>query len=395
MKTGVSLAFDSNSVRTFDRDGSMHVSRTPITKANVCRYQGKEIPDYEQLGLDPNKWYRLYRDPEELQKAADTFNNKPVLNRHEGFTPLAPPKELIVGMTGDDAEFDYPYLYQSMTINDSKMTAGIESNQHREISSSYYWRCDMTPGTSPEGEEYDGVMRDLSCNHVAIVPDGRAGSDVLVHDSKPTGYNVMSKISQIMRALKGKLASDADPEDLREELGNIVEDEDQTQADRDNESEAERLREREERERKYREKDERADDDSMDDKMESDKEKIARLEAELKAAKEKPAEDAGDDSTEKAVQMACDAMRSEFKSLQEAQNICRPFVGNLACDSAEELYRATLKEKGINTKGVHASALKPMVQMLGNQKLANDAAPVTASRSDYDDVLAMVRGGKK
>ena len=113
MKTGVSLAFDSNSVRTFDRDGSMHVSRTPITKANVCRYQGKEIPDYEQLGLDPNKWYRLYRDPEELQKAADTFNNKPVLNRHEGFTPLAPPKELIVGMTGDDAEFDYPYLYQS------------------------------------------------------------------------------------------------------------------------------------------------------------------------------------------------------------------------------------------------------------------------------------------
>lgn len=392
MKTGVNLAFDSKSVRSFDKDGLMHVSKTPITKANVCKYQGKEIPDYEQLGLDPNKWYRMYRDPEELKKGADTFNNKPVLNQHIGFTPLAPPKDAIVGMTGDDVVFEHPYLYQSMTIYDAAMQAGIESDKHREISSSYYWRADMTPGTSPEDEEYDGVMRDLSCNHVAIVPDGRAGSDVLVYDSKPK-VKVMSKISQIMRALKGKLASDADPEDLRDELENIVDDEDQTQAERDNESEAERLKDREERERRDRERD-RADDEDEEGFEDNDKAKIARLEAELKALREKNADDA--EETEKKVSMACDAMRKEQikerRELREAEQACRHIVGDLACDSAEELYRATLESRGIDAKDIHRSALKAMVNLLSKPSMANDSAPL--SHGGREEALKMIMGDK-
>ena len=69
----VKFAFDKASVRTYDEDGMMHVALTPISKANVCIYYGKEIPDSEALGLDPNKAYRLLRDPEELKKAVNTF----------------------------------------------------------------------------------------------------------------------------------------------------------------------------------------------------------------------------------------------------------------------------------------------------------------------------------
>ena len=366
----------------------MHVSKTPITKANVCLYQGQEIPDYEQLGLDPNKWYRMYRDPTELQKAADTFNNKPVLNQHIGFTPLAPPKDAIVGMTGDDVVFEHPFLYQSMTIYDAAMQAGIESDKHREISSSYYWLADMTPGTSPEGDEYDGVMRDIVCNHVAIVPAGRAGSDVLVYDSKPTGNKVMSKISKVMRVLRGKLANDADPEDLRDELEGIVDDEDQTQADRDNESEAMRLKRREKREEEDRERD-RADDADEDDK---DAE-IAALKARIAELEGNRADD--EEETEKKVSMACDAMRKELRELRDAERLCRGIVGDLACDSAEELYRAALESRGINHQGIHSSALRAMVEHTAKPALANDSQPVHATRSDREDVLAMIRGGKK
>jgi hypothetical protein len=42
----------------------------------------------------------------------------------------------------------------------------------------------MTPGVSPQGEKYDGVMRDIVGNHVALVKEGRAGADVVVGDSK-------------------------------------------------------------------------------------------------------------------------------------------------------------------------------------------------------------------
>jgi len=69
------LAFDRASVRTYDRDGRLHVEISNISKAAVNPYTGREIPDYKALGLDPDKVYKLLRDPDELAKAAPTFNN--------------------------------------------------------------------------------------------------------------------------------------------------------------------------------------------------------------------------------------------------------------------------------------------------------------------------------
>ena len=42
------LAFDRASVRRVDVDGLLHVSMTPISKANVCIYYGKEIPEMSE-----------------------------------------------------------------------------------------------------------------------------------------------------------------------------------------------------------------------------------------------------------------------------------------------------------------------------------------------------------
>ena len=354
------LAFDRQTVRSVDADGIMHISKTPISKANVCWYGGDEIPNAEELGLDLNKQYRVYRHPDELAKGAATFNNKPVLNTHKRFTIANPPKELIVGMTGDDAAFEAPYLYNSMSVYDAKQQAGIESNQHREISSSYYWTPDVTPGISPDGEPYDMIMRDIIGNHVAIVPDGRAGSDVLVYDSQPIRQKLMSKFDKFWAMVKPKLAADADPEALKKEL-EAVDDEEQTQADRDNESEAERLKEREKREEKDREKDKKAADDSEDD--EDDKKKVS-------------AEDA-----EEMVKTACDSVRAEFRELREAERICKPHVGNLACDSAEDLYRATLKHAGVaEYASLPVQALKPMVGMLGRKTASDSVSSVSVDK---------------
>jgi Uncharacterized protein conserved in bacteria (DUF2213) len=46
------LAFDRASVRTYDRDGRLHVEVTNISKAAVNPYIGREIPDWRALGLD-------------------------------------------------------------------------------------------------------------------------------------------------------------------------------------------------------------------------------------------------------------------------------------------------------------------------------------------------------
>lgn len=162
----------------------MHVSRSNISKANVCPYMGKEIPGWQSLGLDANKIYRLYRDPKELAKGAATFNNLPILLDHTYVSAEKPEKERVIGsMSG--VEFGDPYLAADLCFWDKAAIDAINAEAIEELSSAYHYKADMTPGTTPEGEAFDGVMRDIVGNHLALVEKGRAGSDVIVADSDP------------------------------------------------------------------------------------------------------------------------------------------------------------------------------------------------------------------
>jgi uncharacterized protein len=205
-----SLALDRASVRTRDENGYLHVATSNISKVAVNGYLGAEIPDYERLGLEPQRLYQLLRDPDELKKAADTFNGVPILNRHIPVMAENPPKEAIVGTTGTDAEFIAPYLRNSLTIWDASAIAGIETEEQRELSCGYRYEADMTPGEF-EGVAYDGTMRNLRANHVALVPDGRAGSDVVVGDSKPTFPTMMepTAMAKVILSRKAALAKGA------------------------------------------------------------------------------------------------------------------------------------------------------------------------------------------
>jgi hypothetical protein len=98
-------AFYRGTIRSLDRDGRLHVDPTPISKAMICPYIGHEIPGGEELGLDPDKVYRLYRDPAELEKAAPTFNKLPVLAEHLPVNAEEYSPDLIVGATGERAEY--------------------------------------------------------------------------------------------------------------------------------------------------------------------------------------------------------------------------------------------------------------------------------------------------
>lgn len=45
----------------------------------------------------------------------------------------------------------------------------------RELSCGYTLDVDETPGTTPDGQHYDAIQRNIRYNHVAVVPRGRAG----------------------------------------------------------------------------------------------------------------------------------------------------------------------------------------------------------------------------
>jgi hypothetical protein len=174
------------SLRSLSEDGDMHVSLSNISKSTVNPYWGREIPNYEELGLDPNKKYMLLRHPKELAKAAGTFNGLPILAEHKPRTADQHPSNLVIGSTGTDAVYKHPYLQNSLHFWTRPAIDAIGQNKQRELSAAYHYEPVMTPGVY-EGQHYDGIMTNIRANHVALVEDGRAGGDVLVADAMPRG----------------------------------------------------------------------------------------------------------------------------------------------------------------------------------------------------------------
>lgn len=217
------LAMDRATVRRIDDSGYLHIEVSNISKANICPYRGNEIPGWQQLGLDPDAIYQLYRDPEELAKGAPTFNNMPILSQHMPVNPddwdTEIPSEIKIGSTGTDADFAEPYLQNSLVVWSGSAIKNIDSDVQKDISCGYFYIPDMTPG-DVDGVPFHGVMREIRGNHVAIVPEGRAGPDVVVGDSKHKEIETMptpAKLSRKAVAARGaivaylapKLAADA------------------------------------------------------------------------------------------------------------------------------------------------------------------------------------------
>ncbi|MFM7945883.1 DUF2213 domain-containing protein [Hafnia paralvei] len=389
-----SLAFDRASVRTFDGNGRLQVKVSNISKANVCPYFGREIPGADKLGLDPEKIYYLWRHPDELKKAVATFNNIPLLSIHTPDFPGDPPREYRVGVTHSNADFDGTYLTNGLSVWDNSAIAGIETEEQEELSSSYQYVADMTPGTTPNGEVYDGIMREIIGNHVALVETGRAGSDVLVADSLPPELKHMSKrkAAAIRATLKPLLAADADLEtEVRKALLALDE------ADKEDEKDKKTADDEDEEEddKKKKTADDEDDEDDSDDKKKKtadDEDDDKKDDKVSKTAMDSAIRLAADSATKKAAQ--------NFREIREAEQAVRPLIGDVvAMDSASDVYRTALEQSGVDIKGVNPSAFPSLVKMAISQKestrpaaLAQDSASISEFESAYPTASKLKRG---
>jgi uncharacterized protein len=171
------FAFDR---RTIDVDGRMHVTDCKISAARVNDYIGSEIPGYTALGLDPGKIYRVYRDARALKAAAASFENMPLMDEHVAVSAGNPEKQRIIG-TVSNVRWQAPFLVADLAVWDSAAIARIRDGSQRAISCGYRYTPVLESGTV-DGEPYFIRMESLAANHVALVPVGRAGPDILVGD---------------------------------------------------------------------------------------------------------------------------------------------------------------------------------------------------------------------
>ena len=375
-KDRLSIAQD-RSLRSYDQDGRLHVESSNISKATVNPYYGSEIPNYKQLGLEPKKVYYLLRDPEELEKAAPTFNNLPLLSKHIPVSADEPQKEVIAGTTGSDTVFEDGYLKCSLAVWDAEAIAGIESGEQVELSSAYHYTADMTAGEF-EGRHYDGVMRDIVGNHVALVDVGRAGRDVVVSDADPFYERTVMKLKQgakarIQAALKPLLAQDAElsPDELLQVIGSLT-NEVQTAEDDGEDLPPENV------ENVGTDEDEPEDGENNPAPAEPEEPAEDEEPEAPEGGAPKPAQDRAISkmAMDAAIKRAVEAERKRSQALATAQREVAHIVGDVAMDDAADVYKFALEQSGIDVTGVHPSAYRAMVGMLGKPKqpMAQDAA---------------------
>lgn len=375
-KDRLSIAQD-RSLRSYDQDGRLHVESSNISKATVNPYYGSEIPNYQQLGLEPKKVYYLLRDPEELEKAAQTFNNLPLLSKHIPVSADEPQKEVIAGTTGSDTVFEDGYLKCSLAVWDAEAIAGIESGEQVELSSAYHYTADMTAGEF-EGWHYDGVMRDIVGNHVALVDVGRAGRDVVVSDADPFHERKTMKLkagakARIQAAVQPLLAQDAElsPDELLQVIGSLT-NEVQTAEDDGEDLPPENV------ENVGTDEDEPEDGENNPAPAEPEEPAEDEEPEAPESGAPKPAQDAAISkmAMDAAIKRAVEAERKRSQALATAQREVAHIVGDVAMDNAADVYKFALEQSGIDVTGVHPSAYRAMVGMLGKPKqpMAQDAA---------------------
>lgn len=409
------LAFD-RTARRIDADGRLHVARSHISKATVNPYYGKEIPGFEELGLSADKIYRLLRDPVELERGAETFARLPILSEHVPVTVDSPRPDLVVGAIGSEINFASPYLDADICIWDAKAIAGIETDKIRELSCAYRYIPVMESGEF-EGQPYDGRMTEIQGNHLALVEVGRAGSDVVVADKNPfiKYKETAMKMSKLGKALFAALCSASPVLAADSALPALVGSADRKTFNRetvkakllalDSELDPQQLDNvidallDVEQDPKPTETPMAAADESPADKLRKllagkvDESVIAEACGLMQpaAADAVPEPEVG--MKKEDVAAAMDSMRKEMREANEAAREVRHMVGDVAMDSAAEIYGFALDHMKVDRKGVEgAPALRALFKVAAS---ANSAAPIPRVAQDAGGLVKQFPGAAR
>lgn len=166
------------------------VADVRTARTGIQLYRGSDV------GITDKETVRIYRPEDEVFKDTSmaSFAHKPITDNH-------PPvlvdsknwKKYSVGKTGSEVARDGEFIVIPMSVMDATTIDAIESGK-RELSAGYTCDIDFTAGTTPDGETYDAVQRNIRINHIAVVDKGRAGPSCRIGDKTQEKETPMPKV---------------------------------------------------------------------------------------------------------------------------------------------------------------------------------------------------------
>lgn len=371
------------SARTRDKNGFLQVKTSNLTRDHVAPYYGREIPGWEERQLDPDRIYYGWRNPDELKAALSTFNGVPLLIEHKFDSAEQPNKELRVGTVGTSAKWEPPYITNALSVWDEKAISAIEDGTLRDLSCGYRYKPDFTPGETPDGLAYDFVMRDLACNHVALVHEGRAPY-CYVSDEKPRGITMSEEtkvdgacddFTEFARKTIDESGVELTPEQKDALVRAFAESHAKFEESKADEAEQETEGTRDE---------EPAKPEGVEDADEPKDEAKAEDEDAGEAKPEGGAMDAA---------MIAKTVRGQLSAQYRAATDVKSVLGNvdpMAYDSADAIYLDAVKAMGV--KNVPASSAKHVFAALQSVKTAAPSGAMdSAPKSDEDFLKQFIR----
>lgn len=148
-------------------------ARAPVTRTGVLSYRkadgtvSREYRPPEEV-FAPESLASMHLVPVMLEHPEEGDHRVTVDNAHRAIGTAADP--IANEKTGQ--------VIASFMITDAAAQQAIIAGTHREISCGYVCQHDLTPGTSPQGEPYDLIQRNIRYNHIAATRKGRAGASI-------------------------------------------------------------------------------------------------------------------------------------------------------------------------------------------------------------------------
>ena len=189
-------------------EGFLICKDVPIARTGPQDYLAREL----MLDGDPDRLVTVQRHPEDVFEEATlaSFEGKPICDGHP--PENVGPENYAAYTKGhvQNVRRDGEYIVADLYINDANLANEVRNNVKREVSCGYL--CNYVPdGTGYKQSRIRG-------NHVAVVPKGRAGAAVAIHDTAPEAEKGRNKhVSDFWKSVLtafGMAAKDASPEEL-------------------------------------------------------------------------------------------------------------------------------------------------------------------------------------
>ena len=158
---------------------------------------------------------REYRPEAEVFKgdSLESLRGAPLTVGHPGLVRPDNWRNVTVGHVADDVKQDGKFVASRVRVQEAGAVKAVEAKALMELSCGYTCDVEMGAGTTPDGEHFDAIQRNIHYNHVSLLPEGggRAGSDVALRmDGCDSAYaSYMPTVEELQKQLdtaNGELA---------------------------------------------------------------------------------------------------------------------------------------------------------------------------------------------